>query len=124
MNKVTIRNVLLVLLVGGIGYVVWTIAQAFLAGERSIAKLIAAPFNAAGAAWDAVAKMFGGSASAAPQNITLTDSQGNPIGTVLAGSPFNGLFTANPLDVTAPVTTDYAQGQASIWDFSNYPANP
>jgi len=45
----TIRNVLLVLLVGGNWLCGLDHRSAFLAGERSIAKLIAAPFNAAGA---------------------------------------------------------------------------
>ena len=120
MNKNhTLRNVLLVLTIGGVGYILWTIASAFMAGERTIAGLFNAPFTAAGEAWDAIAGMFSSSSPPPPQDITLTDASGKPIGTVLATSPLNGLFTANPLDTTAPVTAPVAAAQTSQWDTSS-----
>ena len=130
MNKNNpLRNVLIVVAIGGSAFVLYSIFKTVKAGISDIVGAPAAIWNGlkndATALVNSVTGLFSGSSSTAtPQNITLTDASGQPVGTVLATSPLNGLFAADPLDqpdqsAAIPFAdTVGASASSPVWTFN------
>ena len=77
-------------------YVLYSVYQAFAAGERTIAGLITAPFSAAKAVWTAITSLFTSTPSASVPTLTpLTPAQlATPGGQFIAASENNTALTA------------------------------
>jgi hypothetical protein len=116
MKKETTKKVILILTLGVVAYVIYTIWQAFKNGERTLAGLLAAPFTGLSAAWSAVTGLFssvtggaGGGNGTAAQNASALNAA-----TGVADNSQMGQFTtasanalvANPSADTSPQVAD------------------
>ena len=118
MKKDTTKKVILILTLGVVAYVIYTIWQAFKNGERTLAGLLKAPFSGLSALWAAVTSLFsfsgitsgaGGGNGTAAQNASALNAA-----TGVADNSALGQFTtasanalvANPSADTSPQVAD------------------
>jgi hypothetical protein len=114
MKKFPWKEIMMVLAVGLIAYVLYAIYSAFKAGEREVANLIKAPFNAVGSAISAITGLFSaGPALAAPQPAPILNSAGQTIGTVDPTSPLYGLFAPTDQAATEAMANLLLNGAAA-----------
>ena len=99
MKSETTKHLIILAVVALAALVVWEIFKTVQAGEATIGKIIAAPFNGLASAWQAIKGLFSFGSDSSTSSESLVDSSSPLYGMTLSdGTPINTLgLTSLPL---------------------------